>query len=725
MMNCLLNFMFCRIVFYCFAVIQIAGSHPAIAKRQMDGEGSHPKRARTQGPEGAGTAASAVPGDSPEEKKPTEQLIDRLGSYRSSEEKNRIEEGRLILNHIFDGACANTVDKYGWNAMHSASYVGDTLLLDSLIWMGGSRNKGTVFSGKTAPMLAALAGNIDALVAMIGDASAGIPPAEIFNTSLASNDGRNIYHYVLEPFYFKDRLYEWSDNAAEKLIDRLSSITIAHESSRAHFTFNKLDKKGRTPLDVFRKLAGRSDTLSKKLRALGFKESAEILREDKDEKSDETKDEKADEKSELKISAADRREAETNFIALMQELKREFARAGGGDIAFYDLAKMEMYASKIDLSTMMYQDASLFRAESLFSLAVGGALVRGPHDRKPKGSINLLRLVLHLGFDVNSISAPLAQTPLMVAVRGGRPEMVRWLLQLGADPLWQDENYQTVLHWLFRGERALHVTETTGDLVRVATMLIEATRLAGGVRALSVLDRSGRSPCSMISSTVAASQKFFQSHIQYFRARGLGIYDMPQGYVPPRERPTPTERQGISSAAIKGWFDYAIRVNPCFFDEPLEALQKKISSWLEECSYDEALNKFKMFIAQNPRQILNPESAKLSIEMQMLYHHARGEESIKSPAYYVDFVQNNAGYAEDDKKQFLSRATVLLRCSLPAGGRESICDALREVEALYPDDPNFLSYIQSLLAPPKPVASGGFGAGSAPKVVAIPRAGAK
>jgi ankyrin repeat protein len=465
--------------------------------------------------------------------------LNSLPAYRSRDLKAMADARDCFFAYIAARGDVNALDAYGWNAVHSAAYMGDTTLLKAFLAAGGSRNYRTVHSLRTPLMLAYLAGRTDAVSVLVNDIEA-TPSKELFDTTLISLDGKNIYHYVLMPFYFKNRLYQWPDSYAQKVVERLAHITRVQEGANAHLVFNHIDNGGLTPLDHFLSLSGRSSVFYLRLRSLGFMGAHEVAVESKAEVKT---------LSDEKTQADARHHAAKEFDVLMEALKKTFAQHKFIDVGFVDLARFEELLPHIDIG------AQLFNSETLLALAAGATLAEGAEAGTRRVNPGLLQLALHLGLDINTVSSFVDEAPLTVAVLEGKPATVQYLLQLGADPIYQDGLYRTALHWLFDKIGVIEAGGLSADVFRIATMLIEAMLLAGGQDALNVLDEDGNSPLALLWKKIDASQIRSNIHIAYFRSRGAGVFVQPDSVSAIRfkKRALPIKRPYIPEATVHAW----------------------------------------------------------------------------------------------------------------------------------------------------------------------------
>lgn len=69
------------------------------------------------------------------------------------------------------------------------------------------------------------------------------------------------------------------------------------------------------------------------------------------------------------------------------------------------------------------------------------------HDMAQKGDIPKAELLIHHGADINSIEEEYQSTPLGLAARWGHIEMVKYLLENGADPTRSGAPWSTPLSW--------------------------------------------------------------------------------------------------------------------------------------------------------------------------------------------------------------------------------------------------------------------------------------
>jgi hypothetical protein len=69
------------------------------------------------------------------------------------------------------------------------------------------------------------------------------------------------------------------------------------------------------------------------------------------------------------------------------------------------------------------------------------------HDMAQKGNLNKAELLIEYGADINLIDEEYQSTPLGIAARWGQHEMVKYLLQEGADPNKAGASWATPLEW--------------------------------------------------------------------------------------------------------------------------------------------------------------------------------------------------------------------------------------------------------------------------------------
>ena len=74
------------------------------------------------------------------------------------------------------------------------------------------------------------------------------------------------------------------------------------------------------------------------------------------------------------------------------------------------------------------------------------------HDMAQKGNLSKAELLLNYGADINALDEEYCSTPLGLAARWGQTEMVKFLLQRGADPLKAGAAWATPLVWAQKKE---------------------------------------------------------------------------------------------------------------------------------------------------------------------------------------------------------------------------------------------------------------------------------